>query len=165
MKRIAHRVVNAADVVGDVVVQMPDIGCRHRDVFRKAAIPIHADDPRERTDVCIAGPAQQTPAVDDVPLGGHTVAFFDVCHEAAYLHDVTSELMTHDERRLAPALRPRVPFVDVDISAAHACTPYANQHFVFADSRLRDILQLETRRRGFFYQRFHVHVLRRLRVC
>src|SRR6266550_2732631 len=33
VKRVAHRIVNAADVVADRIGQMPHVSCRHRDVF------------------------------------------------------------------------------------------------------------------------------------
>jgi hypothetical protein len=43
----------------------------------------------------------------------------------------------------------------VHIGAANTGAAHTNENFVLPNSRFRDILQLETRCRGFLYQRFH----------
>ena len=88
------------------------------------------------------------------------IAFLHVGHEAADLNHIAREFMADDERRLAAALCPRVPIVDVHVGAAHARASHANENFVLTDPRLRDILELEPGRRGFLYQRFHERPLR-----
>ena len=52
--------------------------------------------------------------------------------------DVARELVADDERRAAAAARPVVPLVDVDVGAADAGAPHADQHLVVADRRLPD---------------------------
>ncbi|MEA2765003.1 MAG: hypothetical protein QOK07_1407, partial [Gemmatimonadaceae bacterium] len=44
--------------------------------------------------------------------------------------------------------------------AAYSGASHANQNFILTDPRLRNILQLETWRRRFLYQRFHEEPLR-----
>ena len=51
VKRVAHRVVDPANVERNTVVQMPDIERRHRDVFREAAVAVDANDPSIRAHV------------------------------------------------------------------------------------------------------------------
>src|SRR5437763_1843332 len=99
MKRIAHWVVNAANVERDVVVQMPDVRRRHGDVLGEAAIAVDADDLRVWTDVCVPGAAEQAAAVDDVAFRGHAIALAYIRHECADLNDLAGELMSDDERR------------------------------------------------------------------
>ena len=160
VKGIPHRVVDAADVIGNLVGQMPDVRRGHGDVLGKAAVAIDADDPGERTDVRVARSAQQATTVNNVPLGGDTVALFHIGNETPDLHDIARKLVPHNEGRLAATLCPRVPVEDVNIGAADSRASHTNQNFVLSDPRLRDILQLETGCSGFLYQRFHEQLLR-----
>ena len=57
---------------------------------------------------------------------------------------------------LHAALRPRIPVVDVHVGAAHAGAPHANQNFIVADRRLRNVFEHEAGARGRLHQRFHV---------
>ena len=118
-----------------VVVEVPDVRRRHRDVLGEAAVAVHADDFRVRADVRVAGAAEQAASVDDVALRGHAIALVDVGDETADSHDVAGELVPDDDRRLDAPLRPVVPVVDVHVGAAHAGAPDANQDFVVADRR------------------------------
>jgi hypothetical protein len=153
--QIPTAVVDPSDVVRNLVGEVPDVRSGHRDVLGEATVAIDADDSRERTDVCVAGSAQQATAVHDVAFGRHTIALLHISDEAPDLDDIAGELMPHDERRLATAFCPRVPIVDVHIGAADSRASHSNQNFVLSDPRLRDILQLETGCSGFLYQRFH----------
>jgi hypothetical protein len=92
VKGIAHRVVNAADVERDVVIEMPDVRRGHRDVLGEASVAVHADDAREGADVCIAGAAQKTSTIDDVSLGRHAIARSHVRHELSDLYHIASEI-------------------------------------------------------------------------
>jgi hypothetical protein len=81
-----------------------------------------------------------------VSLRGHAISFLYIGDETTDLHDVASEFVPDDERRLAAPLGPRVPVVDVNIGATHPRAPHTNENFILADSRLGNILELETRR-------------------
>ena len=72
--------MNAADVKGDVVVKVPHVCGRHRDVFGEAAVAIDADDLRVGTHVRVSRATQQTSTVDDVPLGRDAIAFTHIGH-------------------------------------------------------------------------------------
>src|SRR4051812_26190034 len=138
---------------------MPDVGRRHRDILREAAIPIDTDDLRVWADVRVAGAAEQAPPIDDVSFRGHTIAFPDVGHQRADLHHFARELVADDERWLAAPARPRIPLVNVDVRAAAPGATPANQFFVLANRRLSDVLQCEPRSRRFFHERFHARSL------
>ena len=53
--------------------------------------------------------------------------------------------MTDNERRLASRLRPVIPIIDVNVSAAHTGTSYTNENFVISDAWLGNIAQNKTR--------------------
>ena len=105
VERVAHRIVDAADVVRDVVVEVPDVRRRHRDVLGEAAVAVDADDACVRADVRVAGAAQQAASVDDVALGGHAVAFAHIGDELADF--ARRRRRTRARRRTAACTRPR----------------------------------------------------------
>src|SRR5207237_3983265 len=134
---------------------MPDVRRRHRDVLGETPVTIHADDLRERAHVRVAGSAEKAAAIDDVPLRGDTVSFLYIGDESSDLDDIAGEFMSDYKGRLATTFGPRIPVVDVDVGSANPGSTYAYESFVLTDPRLRDILQVETRCRGFLDERFH----------
>jgi hypothetical protein len=159
MERVAHGIVDATYVIRDVVIEMPYVGCRHGDEFRETTVPVNANDLRVRADMGVAGAAQQAAAIDYVPLGCYAVAFTHVFHKTPHLHDVSCEFVSYSERRLAPASRPVVPLVDMNVGAAHSGTPYTNENFILADLRTRHITQFESRTCSNFYECFQSELL------
>jgi len=109
--------------------------------------------------VSVARTTEKAPPVDDVPLSRDAVALLYIGDETSNLDDVAGELVSHHEWRLAPALCPGIPVIDVDVGATDAGAAYSYEDFVLADPRLLDILQLETGCRGFLYERFHERVI------
>jgi hypothetical protein len=103
----------------------------------------------------VTGSAEKTAAVHNVALGGDAISLLHIGDEAADLHHIAGELVPDYERRLAAPLCPRIPVVDVDVSATDARATYSNENLVLTDSRLLDLLQLETGCRGFLHERFH----------
>ena len=97
-------------------------------------------------------------ATDDVPLRRDAIAFLHVRHESADLRDVSGELVSDGERRVAPSLCPCVPLVDVYVGAADSGASHSDQDFVVANAGLRYILEDKTGTRRRFHQRFHARV-------
>jgi hypothetical protein len=89
-------------------------------------------------------------------LGRDPVTFLYIGDKTSDLNDISRELVSNDEGRFASALRPGIPVVDVYVGAAHAGATHPDQNLVFTERWLHDILQSETGRRGFLYQRFHL---------
>jgi hypothetical protein len=137
--------VDPADIVTDLVVEMPHIRRGHRDEFRETTVAIDSDDLREGTHVRIPSSAQETSAIDNVTLGGDAISLLHVGHETPNLHDIACEFMSDDERRPASGFRPVVPVVDVHVCAAHACSSHANQNFIIAYAWLRNVAHDEAR--------------------
>src|SRR5436190_1991283 len=137
---------------------MPDVRRGHCDVFSEASVAIDADDLRVWADVRVSSSAKQTTAVDDVALGGDAISLAHVGDETADLRHFARELVSDDDWWFHAALRPRIPVVDVHVSAAHAGASYANQNFIVPDGRHGNVFENETRGRGCFHQRFHARV-------
>ena len=152
--------MDSPDVVGDVVIQVPHVRRRHRDVIGEATVAIDANDFGEGTDVRVSSSAEQAATVDYVPLRSDAVSFLHIGDEPADLNHIAGELVPDDEGRLASTLRPCVPVVDVHVGAADSRAPDTNENFVFTNPGLLDVLQFETGCRGFLYQRFQELLLR-----
>src|SRR6185437_11974750 len=78
-----------------------------------------------------------------------------VGHQRTDTRDGARELVPNDERRMTPPARPLIPFVNVNVRAAHTRAPHADQHLVVPDRRLCDVLQPEAWGGGLFHKRFH----------
>src|SRR5688500_7212922 len=155
VKRVSHGIVNAAYVIADGVVEMPDVGGRHGNEFGEAPVAVDADDFRVRTDVSVPGATEQTPAVHDVPLGRDAIAFLHVGHESSNIDDVSRELVSHDERWLAPPSCPVVPVVNVYVRPADSGAPNADQYFILSDLRLGHVAKNDSRSCRFLHEGFH----------
>ena len=156
MKCIPHRIVNAADVIADRVIQVPNVRRRHRDVLGEAPVAVHADDARARIDVCISGATEERTFIDDVSFGRDAIADFHRFDERSDLDDIAGKLVSNHKRRLAPTRRPCVPLVNVDVGSAHAGASHANKDLIIANSRLGDFGENHAASSRLFDQRFHV---------
>src|SRR2546429_514322 len=76
-------------------------------------------------------------------------------HAAARRDDLPGELVTHDQRRLDPPLRPRVPVGDMDIGAAHAGVAHRDEHLTRAGRWLRHRRDLQAGGASLFYDCLH----------
>ena len=155
MERIAHGIVNGAHIVGDVVVERPNIGSRHGDVVREAPIAIYADDLGVGADVGVAGAAEHTPAIDDVAFCRHPIADVNRGHQAPDLLDIAGELVAHDEWRFQSAAGPLVPRIDVDVGAADSSATNPDQDLVLSDRRLGDLHEIQPGTSRSLHQRSH----------
>src|SRR5207253_7855496 len=115
---IPHSVHDGADR-GRNAVQRQHVGGGHGDVLGERAVAIHADDAGVLADVAVPGTALEAVSAHDMALGGHQLAWPKLGDAIARRHDLPGEFVTHHQRRLDAALRPRVPVGDVDVRAAH----------------------------------------------
>jgi hypothetical protein len=155
MKCVAHRIVNAADIIAYRVIEMPHIRRRHRDILGKTSIAINADDLGVRADMRVACAAEKAAAIDDVALRSDAITLLHIGHERSNLNDIAGELVTDYERGLAARARPVIPIVYVDVGATYSGPANANQYFIVADSRLGNIAQHESGTSLFFDESFH----------
>lgn len=156
MHCVAHRIVDAADVVRDFVVEMPHVRSGHGDVFRKTPVAINADDTRVRADMSVAGSTQQTASIYDVTFRGHAISLAHVRDKITDAYYISGEFVADYERRLATRTGPTVPLVDVDVRAAYARSAHADEDFIVTDHGFRDVAQHETGAGSLLEQRFQV---------
>src|SRR5437016_5699723 len=88
-------------------------------------------------------------------FGGHQLAWPKLGDAIARRHDLPGEFVTHHQRRLDAALRPRVPVGDVDVRAAHPGVPYRDEHLAWAGGRLRHRRDLQAGDTLLFDDGFH----------
>src|SRR5439155_22195988 len=125
------------------VVVPPDARRRYGDVAGERAVAVDAEDARALAHVRVAGAALEAHAAGDVALRGDVVADRDVPDELPALDDGAGELVAKRERRDDPALRPRVPPVDVQVGAADARGLDLDQHLVRRGLRDRDLVETQ----------------------
>jgi hypothetical protein len=157
MERVPHGIVNTADFVRHVVVQVPHVCGGHRNVLGETAVTVDTNDFGVRTDMRVTRSAEQASAIDNMTFGRHTVAFFDIGHQAANLHDVAGKFMADYEWRTAPPFGPIIPVVNVDVGTADAGASDTNQNFVVTNFWDWNIPQGESWACGCLYKRFHVN--------
>ena len=102
-----------------------------------------------------AGAALQEIAAGHVHLGAHQVAFFYGGHAASDRGHGSGKLVTRNQRRMNAPLRPLIPVVDVQVSAAHAGGRHLYQHLARFRLRYRHFANLNARRSLRLYNRLH----------
>ena len=152
---VAERIEDGGELIGNRRIEPPDVVFRNRNVFGEGAVAIDADDLHALADMRVAGAAEQTGEVDDVPFGRDALAHANASHGIADCRDRAHELMPDDERRLDAILRPCVPGVNVMVGSAEAGLFDANQDVGRTDRRNRHLHQAKTRTRARFDERHH----------
>src|SRR5215472_8561055 len=91
-------------------------------------------------------------AANDVTLAADAIANVEITDVGSNFHDFAYKLMTNYERNRDCLLRPRVPFVNVQVCSANAGCEDPDLHIVDADLRLGHILYPKTTLRMRFDQ-------------
>jgi hypothetical protein len=91
----------------------------------------------------VTGPAQHTPAVDDVPFGCHPITDVYIGNETPDLLHIARKLVADDDGRLHPSASPFIPGVDVDVSATYSGSPDSDEDLVFPNRGFGNVHQLE----------------------
>jgi hypothetical protein len=92
---------------------------------------------------------------NDVTLTGDEIAGSEAAHVIAYPLDDPDIFVPNDHRHRDRFLRPRVPVVNVDVSAADRGFPDPDEYVVASDLRHRHFLQPQARLGTPFHQRLH----------
>src|SRR3954447_26253509 len=71
---VAERIEDGGNLVGYFGRYFPDVGCRKREIVRKAAVPIYPDDGHFPADVALARPAEKAVSAPDMSLARYDVA-------------------------------------------------------------------------------------------
>jgi hypothetical protein len=112
------------------------------------AVAIDADDLDVFANMGLPGAAEQTRQVGDVSFHRDALADAHGAYLGADRRDRSHDFMSDDEGRLDPALRPRVPRVDVMIGSAEPRLFDSDQDVAGADVGDRHVGQEEARRRA-----------------
>lgn len=118
--RVAERVEDRGDVVGDIGVDGPDVFFRHGDEFGEAAVSINAENIDLFTDVAVAGAAGLAHAAADVSFGTDALADTSAGDGGTDGVDAAHKFVAGGYADLDAAAAPGVPFVDMAIGAADA---------------------------------------------
>ena len=102
-----------------------------------------------------AGETIAAASADDVAFAADDFAGKEVVHIFAGGDDLADEFMADDHRHGDGLLRPRVPFVDVQVGAADAGLEHFDEHVVEPAFRVGDILQPEAAFGFGFDEGFH----------
>src|SRR5262245_61221442 len=115
---------------------MPDIGHGDRNEFSKSAAPIDANSHCVFAKMAATRQAIAPSAADYMPLRTDDYSRKEVLHIRTHLDDFADEFVSHNHRHRNRLLRPRVPLVNMQVSAANAGSVDTNEHIVDADGRL-----------------------------
>jgi hypothetical protein len=134
--RVAERIEDGADLVGDLVGQMEGVDRRDRQVLGEAARAVDADADRVAAQVAAPGAAVAAVAAGDMPLARDPLADLEAPNLAAEARDLAGELVADGHGHRDRLLGPTVPVVDVNVGAADRGLADLDQHVVVADLRL-----------------------------
>src|SRR5687768_10739057 len=99
--------------------------------------------------------ALKTGAAGQVRFGGDVIADGDRGDAGAQLHDLTTEFMTNDMRRMNPTLCPAIPPIDMGVRSTQRRGKDADQHLPLTGSGIGDMMHGEPRLGGSLYERAH----------
>lgn len=131
--RVAERIEDGRDVVGDVGMDRPDVLFGDGDEFGEAAVGVDAENIDLFADVTVAGAAGLTQATADVAFGANALADGGASDGRADGVDPADEFVAGGDANLHAASAPGVPFVDVAIGAADAGVGDGDEHVAGAD--------------------------------
>ena len=155
MHGIAEGIENAGDIGIDRMLVHPDIRHRQRDVFRERARTIHAHAAGARAEMTPSREAVPAASADHMPFAADQLAGEEVEHVRPHRDDLAHEFMADHHGDRNGALRPIVPFEDVDVGAADRGFLHADQDIVDSNLGDRHLFQPKSRFRSAFHQRFH----------
>ena len=148
---VAERIHDRREVIGNLRTQLDDVRLRNRDVLCKTTVFAHDTyGNRVLADMSHASTAVTAVSADDMSLGCDAFAHLEVTHTSAYFGYDTYELMTHRIRRFAVGLRPRVPFIHMQIGTAYCGLDHLDEHIVHPYFRHRHIFHPDARFGIFF---------------
>src|SRR5579863_1345257 len=136
-------------------IEFPDIRFGDEDVFGKCAVGVNANDLYVLADVSFTGPALQAFAAGDMHLGRNEVALLHTGDFIAKCGDLSAELVARNQRWMNSVLRPAVPVVNVEISAANRRDLHLDQYIGAAEGGDLYLANIGARSRFGFDHRHH----------
>ena len=131
MRGVTERIHDGREVIGYLRVHVNDVGFRYRDELCKTTVASH-DTERDGVlaHVSHASAAVTAMSACDMSFGRHAVAYLEIAHTGSAVRYDAHELMSHGVRRFAVGLRPRVPFVHMQIRTADSSLGHLDDHII-----------------------------------
>ena len=146
MRRVAERVENRRQVIGDVVGDLERVERGDHQVFGERALAVDADADGVAAQMAAPGAAVAAEAAGDVAFARHAIADREAAHFLAHVDDFAHILVADVHRHRNRLARPFVPVPDVHVGAADRRLADPYHHVVVADLGLLHLGQLEARR-------------------
>jgi hypothetical protein len=155
MNRIAERIEDRGYFVGDLGWKAPQIAGGKRHVFRKRSVTTAANANCVMTQVPLTSATITTKSARDMAFAGHSVTDLITVNALPDRDDLASEFVTQNARRTNIALRPIIPFVDMQIGTADSGFGDAYQNFIGSGLWQWHLLEPQTRFRSRFDESTH----------
>ena len=155
VRRVAERVEDRRDLVGDVVRNLERVERRDHEIFGERAFAVDADADRVAAQMPAARAAVAAEAAGDMPFAGDAVADREAADLLPQLDDFAHVFVADVHRHRDRLLRPVVPLPDMDVGAADRGLHDPDHHVVVADFGLLHVGQREARRALEFGKCFH----------
>ena len=139
MHRIAEGIEDRRVTVVNGVRKWEHINRRQRDVFGKAAWPVHPNPHRVSAQMTGSGAAVTAVAAGDVAFPTHPLAHAQALHMASNFGNTPDKLMTGDHWHRNSLLRPFIPVINVHVGAANRALGHLNQYVIGPDLGHRSI--------------------------
>ena len=156
MNSIAEGIEGGNDILGDARVHFVDIARGNREKLRKRALAIDADTEGVWAQVLATTEAIAAATADNVALAGNQIADLQIRYARADGLHYATKLMTDGHRHGNRALRPGIPFVNMDIGTADGSLADANERVHRSDFGFGNILQPDPWLCFCFDECFHV---------
>ena len=152
MGGVAERIHDRREIIGYLRTEFDDVGLRDGDILGKATVLAHDTD-RDRV---LAHVPHTTAAVTAMPTDNmsfrrDTFADLKITDTRTYFSDHSDELMSHRIGRFAVGLRPRIPFIHMQVGTADSSLDHLDQHVVDAYLGHRHLFHPDTGFRVFLY--------------
>ena len=120
---------------------MPDIRHGHADVLGEGPGAVHPDADGVLAKMTAAREAVAAAPADNVTFRADDLSRVKIIHVRAGSHHFTDKFMPHNHRHRDRLLRPRIPFIDMQVRSADSCLVDFDENIIDANFRLRDILE------------------------
>ena len=133
--RVAERIENSGDVVGNVRVDGPDVFLGNGDKFGEAAVGIDAENIDLLADMAVPRAAGLAHATADVAFGTDSLADGRAGDGRANGVNTTNEFVAGGDADFHAAAAPGIPFINMTVGPTDAGVRHGNQHVARANFR------------------------------
>src|SRR5262249_54937115 len=145
MRGIAQWIKTGKHVQRNARIGMPDVRLWDGQEFRKRALAIHSDAFRVGAKMASARKTIAAMAAHDMTFTRNKITRRETLHSIPDALDNADVFVPDYHRYRDSLLRPRIPVVNVDVSAANRSLLDADEHIIVAHFRYRHFLEPKAR--------------------